>query len=510
MYLQTLDFIVLGVYFVGLFLLGVFFSDQRESDDYFLAGRSVSSLLAGISVFATLFSTVSYLSLPGEMIRNGIGYFSSLLAFVFIIPTVNYLIIPALMRLPVTSVYDYLERRYSKGVRLLGAWVFVAIRLVWMGLILYTAARAIRPMTDWNLPLLVTMMGIVTIFYTALGGMHAVIWSDFAQFVILFGGAVLVPCLIAIRTAAGPFQWWSAFAQVERAEVPLFSPDPTQRTTIIGMMLTLYVWNICTHGSDQVAAQRYLSTPSAATARRSFVAFFVANVGVLSLLMVVGLALFYFRFQNAGLPANDFHQTIVAQADDVFPEFLATQLPAGAAGLMLAALLAAAMSSLSSGINSISAVVVTDLLSSSGATSTRPESSNVPRVMAVLSGLVAIVGAVAIDQLMQATHWNLVDLIERINMLFVAPLGALFFAGILFRHVGASAAIIGFACGIVVSLLISFSQWLFDYPISFMWIMPGSFLVSMFVAWCLGFCFARPTPSQLSVLYWGTASRRSE
>lgn len=504
MHLEWLDLVVIGAYFVGLFLLGMFFKDQTSSDEYFLAGRRVSSLLAGISVFATLFSTMSYLALPGETIRHGIGFFSSLFVFVLIIPTVVYVIIPSLMRLPVTSVYDYLEKRFSPSVRTLGAGIFVIIRLVWMGLILYTASRAIGPMTGWPLPLLVLLMGVVTVCYTTMGGMQAVIWSDFAQFLILLGGALFIPCYIAYQTGSGPLEWWSTFSAADRGHVPLVSLDPTVRVTIVGMLIEMFVWNVCTHGADQVAAQRYLSTPNAATAKRSFVVFSIANVGVLALLMVVGIALFYFRFHASQLPLNEFQSQIAADADDVLPHFIAGHLPMGVSGLMLAALLAAAMSSLSSGINSITAVIVSDLMPASIEARVSEPSVTTSRILASAAGVTAILGALAIIELMNSQpDWNLVDLLERINHLFVAPLGAMFFAGIFFRHVGAPAVVISFLAGVVVSLLISFSEWLFDYSISFMWIMPASLVVSLLVAYSAGWFFRPPTTAQLSSLYRG-------
>ena len=184
--------------------------------------------------------------------------------------------------------------------------------------------------------------------------MRAVLWSDFAQFIILFGGVVFVPLFIAIKTSSTPADWLKVFAEAERATVPIFSFDPTERTTVFGLILMLYVWNVCTHGADQIAAQRYLSTPSADTAKWSFWIFSIANVSLLILIMVVGLALFYFRYQAAGLTVAEFHRLSRGQADDVFPQFLAEHLPPGASGLMLSALLAAAMSSVSSGINSCS------------------------------------------------------------------------------------------------------------------------------------------------------------
>ncbi len=502
MYLETLDVTVIALYFAGLLGLGVVASRQQSSqEDYYLAGRKAHWLLAGVSVVATLLSSVSYVMIPGEMIRNGIGYFSSLLAFVLIIPVVNYIVIPSLMRLPVTSIYEYLERRFGVQARCLGASVFVVIRLIWMGLILYTAARAIVPMTGWPLLPLVVMVGLVTVIYTTMGGIRAVLWSDFAQFVILIGGALLIPCYIAVVTSSSPGDWWHLFASGDRASTPIFSWNPTTRTTLFGMVLVTFMWNICTHSSDQVAAQRYLCTSSAAKAQRSFWIFSLGNIGIILLLMTCGLALFYFRFHSDNLPMEAFQKQITVHADDVMPRFIARNLPAGATGLILAALLAAAMSSVSSGINSISAVIVSDLMAKQDDDETQSHSLLKPRLLALASGVIAISGALCVDALMHTVDWNLVDLIERINHLFVAPLGAIFFAGIWFRHVGLAAVMLGFAAGVITSLLISFSQWLFDYDISFMWILPGSFLMSLLVAYLSGYLFTPPSQDQLAVLY---------
>ncbi|QDS99298.1 sodium:solute symporter family transporter [Adhaeretor mobilis] len=509
MHLEILDFVVVAIYFTSLLALGVYSSRQQASqEDYFMAGRNVHWLLAGVSVVATLLSTVSFVALPGEVIRNGIGYFGSMFAFILIIPVVNRIVIPSLMSMPVTSIYDYLEYRFGKSVRTVGAIVFVLIRLIWISLILYTAARAVSPMTGWPIPVLVVIMGLVTVFYTTLGGMKAVLWSDFAQFVILLGGAIWIPCQIALSTGSGPWTWWSTFAESSRAQTPAFSFDPTERTTLVGMILVTFMWNICTHSSDQVAAQRYLCTGSAKEARRSFWAFSIGNIGVIILLMFCGMALFHFRYLADNLPMAEFQVQIASQADNAMPEFIAKHLPAGVTGLILAALLAAAMSSVSSGINSISAVVVTDLMNAPRDVPSQPSSLKFARSLALGTGVIAMLGAVAVEYLMSAVDWNLIDLIERINHLFVAPLGAVFFAGIWFRHVGRVAVLLGFGAGVFTSAAVSFSKWLFQYDVSFMWILPCSFAVSLLVAYAAGFCFDAPSSAQLKVLYQPKSGRQ--
>jgi len=256
-------------------------------------------------------------------------------------------------------------------------------------------------------------------------------------------------------------------------------------------LISLFFWNICTHGADQVAAQRYLSTPSVNSAKRSVWVFAICNVTLIGLLLVCGLALFYFYSQRSGLPIHEFQIEIAGKADKVLPEFIATELPVGLAGLILAALLAAAMSSLSSGINSISTVAVTNFLPRVRALVKYQDSLLLPIAMAVLAGALGTGSALLVGELMQSGDWNFLELMERLNHLFVAPLGAMFFAGMFLRRVGSKAVLIGFLMGVLASVLIAFSKEIFrlDQGISFMWIIPSSFLVSFLVSHIAGLIF---------------------
>ena len=217
MHLHTLDFVVITLYFVGLLGIGFFFAGrQKDKESYFLGNRKMPWFLVGISVVATLLSTVTYLAVPGEMIRYGVGFSTGLLAFILIIPFVNRIIIPFLMNLSVTSVYEYIEERFSLQTRILAASAFILSRLIWSGLIIYMASFAIAAMTGWNKPLVILFIGLITTVYTSAGGITAVMWSDFALFVILLGGAIFVPVYIAISTDAGPLVWWEVFSAAGR------------------------------------------------------------------------------------------------------------------------------------------------------------------------------------------------------------------------------------------------------------------------------------------------------
>ena len=507
-HLHPLYVVALTVYFLALLGVGIYFSRKQRSEEmYFLAGRKMPWFLAGISVLATLLSTISYLSLPGEMIKNGVGFFYGFIGLALVIPIVNYIIIPALMRLPVTTVYDFFERRFGLSTRVLSAIVFIVMRLTWIGIITYTASFAVSEMTGWDVAWIAVGVGVVTLFYTTTGGMTAVVWCDFAQFVLLFGGAIFIPVYIGFQTDAGPVEWWDTFSQAGRSEVVFFSFDPEVRITVVGMILVILLWNLSTHSADQVAAQRYLSTPSAGAARRSMWVYSVTNLFLSALLALCGLALFFFYFREGGLPVEAFAKEIREDADGVLPRFIVQELPAGHSGLMLAAILAAAMSSLSSGIHSISTVAVNDFFNrfrSGGSQDPRPR---IAQLIALAAGAIAILLAIWLEILIRnMKEWNLIDLIERVNHLFVAPLGALFLIGVLLRRVSEVPALIGFAAGVLTSFLVSFSEPIFDEPIAWTWIMPAAFVVTIVVAFATGPFFPPPAPSKLAAVSPSTAA----
>jgi SSS family solute:Na+ symporter len=221
-------------------------------------------------------------------------------------------------------------------------------------------------------------------------------------------------------------------------------------------------------------------------------------------MMMVGVALFGFYFQQSGLGPEAFQRQIAADADGRLPQFIAKELPAGLSGLLLAAILAAAMSSLSSGINSISSVVMTDIVNRFTLTASNHNKVTVAMGTALAAGLIGLGTALGVDALMRATGWNLVEMTERINHLFLAPLGALFLAGLLFRRVGSAAVLLGFAAGTITSVLIAFSKDIFalEASVSFMWIIPSSFLVSLAVSFVAGRLLPPPSDAQLAALGW--------
>ena len=497
MKLTNLDVVVVIIYVVFLSAIGIyFFRRQTSREEYLMGGRSMHWMLLGGSMMATLLSTITFLSVPGEMIRFGIALMSGIIAIPLFIPVANYILIPVLRRRSITSAYEYLEERFDVRFRVLTAFIFVLRTIIWMGLIIYTCSFAVSVITGWDLYVTIVIAGLVTTLYTTAGGLRTVVWTDNLQLVILLGGALAIPIVIGFSIDTGPVSWWRTFSEAGRAQIPLFSWDLTVRITLVGIVMSNFFWNICTLGGDQVVVQRYLSCPNLSAARKTVWTFGLFNFIVVVALLFCGLSLFAFYAVRSGLSIQAFQEQIATEADQIMPMFIVDELPPGISGLLLAALLAAAMSSLSSGINSISGVVVSDFFERFSFFKPYVQNLWADKVVSLIAGLVGVGTSVNIALMVESTDWNLIELAGRLNHIFVGPLGVLFFAGILFRHVGKEAAFLGFSTATLMSVFICFGKEWFglEKSLSFIWVVPLPFLVGLALAGLGAYLF--PSPSK--------------
>ena len=206
--LGWVDWFVVVAY--GAFMLGVgwhYSRRQTDTEEYFLGSRSLGSLVIGISLYATLLSTISYLSVPGELVKHGPGILVwGMLGIPLIIVCCGFFLIPVFMKLPITSAYELLEGRLGVGVRLTAAVIFILTRLVWMALLIYLAAKAVVVMVGWpesTTPMVVMVAGAVAVLYTALGGLRAVVITDVIQFLILFAGGLITIAMVTMDIGLG-------------------------------------------------------------------------------------------------------------------------------------------------------------------------------------------------------------------------------------------------------------------------------------------------------------------
>jgi len=487
--LSPLDWCVIFFYAIGMLAVGYYFSRQtKNTEDYLLAGRRMNPVVVGLSFFASLLSTISYLGYPGEIIGYGPMYLGAIASFPLIWWIVGWLIIPYFMKFRVTSAYEILESRFGISVRLLGAFMFLCLRLMWMALIIFaTTDKVLVPILEIDpswVPAICAVLGLITISYTAMGGLRAVIVTDVVQSFILFGAALLALILIT-RHFGGIGGWWPDEWPAHWPELE-WGYDPTARMSFVGVFLAVLFWYICTAGSDQIAIQRYLATRDVKAARKVLAVNLVSNVLVLGLMGLMGLALLaYFRV-NPGLLGEG--MSIVENSDELFPRFIVEALPGGISGLVIAGLLAAAMSSLSSGVNSSASVIATDLMDRFRGRKT-DDAAAVRRV----KGVSFVIGGVviALSLLVSLVKGNLLEVSFKVSDLLVAPLFVLFFLAMWVPWANTFGAWCAAIAAVTVAVLIAYwEEMTGTRGISFLWIMPGSLatgiLVGCVASWSWG------------------------
>jgi SSS family solute:Na+ symporter len=490
--LHWIDWLIILAYAVSTIGLGWYYSRRQSStSEYFVGGGNMNPFLIGVSLFATLLSTISYLSMPGEAAGKGPVTLMGLLAYPVIFFVVGYLFIPVFMRQRANSAYELLEQRLGLSVRLLGASMFLVLRLVWMMLLVYLAASAMTVMLGvdywafdfdtWSMeaarfggandanaelpglfrwhgsqlqiasiPVIVLVTGIVSVIYTTLGGLRAVVMTDFLQTVLLFGGALLV--LATVTWHFGGLGWFPTTWHSNWDSQPVFSADPRTRVTMVGTFLSIVTWYVATSAGDQTSVQRFMATRDATTARRALATQLCVGGMVVITLHLVGMALLSFYQANPGsLPAD---MSIKADADKLFPRFVSFELPIGVSGLVVAAMFAAAMSSIDSGVNSITAVVTTDFFDRLRQTPTS-EKANLRAVkfMALGIGIIVVLGSTY----MKYIPGNITAVTNKTANLVTSPIFALFFFALFVRFAHPVGVWIAAICGVATAAVIAFS-----------------------------------------------------
>jgi solute:Na+ symporter, SSS family len=477
--LASWDLAVIAVYAAGMLSVGWYYARRTKTrEEYLLGGRRMGPLAVGVSLFASLISTISYLAWPGEVIKNGPMMVSSLLAYPLIAVVVGWLIIPYIMKLKVTSAYEILELRLGSAVRTLGSVLFLLLRLLWMSVIVYaTTTKVLVPLLGLDpraAPIVGGVLALVTVLYTAMGGLRAVVVTDVIQSAILFGAAIVTVVSVTV-SLGGVGAWWPTQWPAHWPE-PVYGYDPDARVTMFGAVLATFTWFLCTSASDQIAIQRYLATRDAKAARTVLFVSLVADCLVALIVAAVGLSLLkYFQTYPHLLPEG---QTVLADGDKLFPQFITLGLPTGLSGLVVAGLLACAMSALSAGINSTSSVITVDFLDRFGGGRARTEADRVKSVKYV-SVLVGVV-VVSLSLLVSQVQGNLLEICYKVVNLLTAPLAGLFFLAMFVPWARGFGALVGAACGVATVVAISYwTEITGARGISFLWAMPLSLVVEV-------------------------------
>lgn len=481
------DWVVLAIY--AAVLLGIGFHFYRHNagtnEEFFVGNRRTNPLLAGISLFTALTSIITYIGTPGEYIQYGpmLPFVANLITLPIIQLVVACWLIPVFMRLPITSAYELLENRLGLSVRRIGSLTYMVTRLVWMALILFTSAKVLIYVTGCDsrwAPFIAAAIGVVTTTYTLFGGIRTVMITEAVQFCLLVVGALLTIASVTWKLG-GLHAWWPQHWDPHWPPQPVFSLDPHVRVTLVGTFVYYAICNICAAGSDQSAVQRFLTTRDAKAASRAYLLNQVAVVVVSVILGLVGAALmgFYRARPQFVPPGMSFERT----GDGFFPLYISQFLPTGISGLVVASLMAAAMSCLSAGINSLIAIITKDFVETTAKKTFRTERQKLQltRQMAVVIGVLVVLATVGVG----SVRGNIFEVAGKTVNLLGCPLFGLFFLALFVPFATPFGAILGAIYSFAAAVLVAYWDVLTGLaPITFLWIAPIS-LVASLAAGCL-------------------------
>ncbi|MDD3967310.1 MAG: sodium/solute symporter [Proteiniphilum sp.] len=455
---------------------------NKTADDYVLGGKTMHPFMIGISLFATLFSTLSYLSYPGEMIKYGPVF----LACIFSYPIANWIIgkflIPKFVKMKVRSAYEILEIKLGVKTRQLAVLYFLTLRFLWMTTIVYAAVKiAFVPIFNIDsslVPLVSIILSIITVIYTTMGGIRAVVKTDVVQSFIVFVGLLLTIILIIIEL--GSFR--SLFEPTYYAHWPSieFNIDPVKRMTIGNIFIMTLVWMVCTAGSDQMAIQRYLSTNDVKSAKNSYIISLWGGAIVDVLLALVGLCVMAYFITHPYM--MEFSGTISDNADKLFPLYIRVGLPSGLTGLIATGIMAAAMSSLSAGLNSSSTVITEEIRSRKIGKKHHDQSAELKFIKktSLITGIIVALCSYSLSYI----PGNLFDVIQKVVNLVVAPLFVLFFMAMFIPFATDRATFVAGISSLVIAALIAFLE---IFGISTLWIMTLSLLGGVIIGILLSY-----------------------
>ena len=353
--LRTLDLIVLFTYLAGMAFLGFRLAKKNDSTEaYFVGNRSFPGWAIGLSFLGSLISSMTFLTIPAAAYTIDWRQLAANLTLPLVAIFAILYFIPIYRKAGVTTAYEYLDMRFSGVARWYAVVSGVLFQYFRISAVLFLVSIPINLATGVDIWIIIVCMGVFIAFYTVLGGIEAVIWTDVVQAIVLWLGGVLAFCIIVFKLPDGLGQILQIGIEDHKFSLGEFRWDLGERTAYTMFLLGIFSW-IGMYTNDQNMVQRYVAAKSMKDARLATSFMSIAVVPTWAFFYLIGTSLYVFYKVHP--------DPVIAtlQADEIFPYFIITQLPVGIAGLIVAGLLAAAMSTLDSSINAISTVLTIDV-----------------------------------------------------------------------------------------------------------------------------------------------------
>ena len=480
---SPLNFAILFCYLGLMVAVGIYFARrQKNTEDFFLAGRRMPWLIVAMSMYASLTSAVTYMGLPAMAYAENIAMIVVCIVSLLVAPLLIWIFYPFYQRLHVTTSYEYIGQRFGQNARRTTSGLFILARLGWLGTVVYAPAVALSVATGLPLWSAILMMGFIATVYTVLGGATADIWSDVIQFVIMVIGAGWIaitlvqsvpeglPGILDIARKTGHLHIWH-FSLFEM--------------TGVVVAIAFFFQLMQDYGADQTTVQRLMATPTLRGISNAILFNSAVDFLIIGTLTFIGIGLFAYYHQNPGLLPE------ATRGAQILPYYVIHALPDGVSGLLITAIFAAAMSSMDSGISSLATVVVNDFVQPLRKRE-RSERHDLAmaRVLTLLFGLLATCVAFYIS-----TFEHIIQAYTTIISVFSGPVLALFLLGMLTRRGRFAGWLVGATISIPATLWLKYAtevHWTYFFPFAFGTAMLIGYGVSMFLPY-------RPVPAVLTL-----------
>ncbi|MHA8107111.1 sodium:solute symporter family protein [Aquirufa sp. 5-AUSEE-100C1] len=462
--MSLLDLLIIAVYLLCMIGVGVYFSRRNKSSEQFTtASGQIPGWALGLSFYATFLSAITFLGDPGKSFGSNWNPFVFSLSIPLAAWVASKLFVPFYRNGNAISAYSHLEERFGAWARTYAMVCFILTQLARMGTIFYGLALTINALTGVDMRLIIMVAGLVIILYTVLGGMEAVIWTEVIQAILKTLGALMI--LGIILNQIGLTEVIAIGQQQDKFSLGTFQPDFHTSSFWVILLYGFFI-NLTNFGVDQNYIQRYHTAKNTKDAAKSIWLCVLYYVPVSFLFFFIGSALYAFYELNPGLIWELKQQVALEKnlsvhalqasdyADRVLPHFMKTQIPQGLLGLLLAALLSAGMSTMSSGMNSSATVFLKDIyLRYIQADISAQKQLRVLRISTIVMGCLGILFGISMIGVK-----SLLDVWWKLSGIFAGGMLGIFLLGFLAKKVSNGAAIIAAVSGVVVITWMSFKD----------------------------------------------------
>jgi len=505
--LRLLDLAIVVIYMVAVAFIGWRCSRKQDNtENYYVAKRAIPAWAMAFSFFATLVSSLTFISYPGSGYAGNWNELVPGFMLILLLLLLGTVVIPFYRHVVGMSAYEYFGKRFGYGARVYSSLGFSAGHFSKMGFVFYVLAMTIHSITGWNLMGVIVVSGFVTVFYTLIGGLEAVIWTEVLQGIIMWTGIFVCLGFLLFLPPGGPPAAFSLAVENNKFSLGSWDFDLMKKGVWV-MLLYGFFWNLQKYTGDQTIIQRYLVAKSDRDALKGVAMGAAMSVACWVFFMLIGTLVWcYFKLSGDVLPPH------IDKPDEVFPYFIGSKIPVGLAGLFMAALFAAGMSTLASDMNCLSAVFVKDYYQVIRPRSTDRQHLFAGKLVVALCGAASVAIAIVIT----VSGERSLSLYFTVSSILTCGIAGLFLLAFLSTRANKPGVWIG-----IIACLV-FTAWgtltsgkepiwnLGAYNFKLPGIMIGviGHVVLLVVGYLASWFFAPPDPSLRAMTIWGWLERK--